>query len=206
MITLFYLSYAAMWMLLLVQGLLLLLLYRHFGLVTLATEEGVQRDGLAVGELAPAIRGVTAEGTAMEWHPRPGQSELVLFATADCAPCAQVVPAVDALARHSPGLGIVAVVPGRREGIARFAEKFRPSFPCFADEGRQAFDRYRVRVTPFAFVIGADGRIRAKALCSDPSRLRALLASAGLDGVTAITLPVVPTGKGTGVAVGVREV
>lgn len=207
MTTLFYLSYAAMWLLLLAQGLLLLLLYRHFGLITLGTEEGVQRDGLPVGELAPAIRGTTAEGTTVGWHPRPGHAELVLFATPDCAPCAQVMPAVGALHRHNPSLGIAVIVPGRDRGIARFVEKFRPSFPCFADERRQSFDGYRVRVTPFAFVIGADGRIRAKGLCGTPSRLRTLLASAGVDGGVAAAAPLLmPTGNGVGASAGAKEV
>jgi hypothetical protein len=36
-------------------------------------------------------------------------------------------------------------------------------------------------VTPFAFAIGADGRVRSKGLCGDPIRLRDLLAMAGFD-------------------------
>lgn len=203
---LFYLSYGTMWVLLLVVGVLILLLYRHFGLITLGTEEGVQRDGLPVGAVAPPLRSVTVEGAATEWRPRSGRPELVLFATPDCAPCATILPAVGRLARHNFNLGITAVVPGGHEGIIRFIEKFHPPFPCIADGGREAFDGYRVRVTPFAFVVSPDGRIRAKGLCSDPSRLRALLTTGGLHEAAALVVPMAARAREeAGIAVGVRE-
>jgi len=43
-------SHLALWLLVLVNFVLVLLLYRHFGLMSLGTLEGVQRDGLALGD------------------------------------------------------------------------------------------------------------------------------------------------------------
>ena len=40
-----------------------------------------------------------------------------------------------------------------------------------------------MRVTPFGFVVGADGRILAKGLCGDQARLRGLLEAADLHDV-----------------------
>ncbi len=58
MSTLFYVSYVALWVLLLTMGVLVLLLYRHFGMMSLGTLEGVQRDGLPIGSArAPNQRG-----------------------------------------------------------------------------------------------------------------------------------------------------
>ena len=37
-----------------------------------------------------------------------------------------------------------------------------------------------MRVTPFGFVVGADGRVLAKGLCGDQVRLRGLLEAADL--------------------------
>src|SRR3712207_3059434 len=184
MSTLFYVSYAALWLLLLTLGVLVLLLYRHFGVMSLGTLEGVQRDGLPIGSVAPTISGVTAAGQDTRWEPTRGQPQLLLFAAPDCQPCATVLPHVERLAGAVNGnLGVAAVVPGPRDEVARFVERYRPSFPCLAEDGSGAFTRYKVRVTPFGFIGGADGRVLAKGLCGDQVRLRGLLEAADLNDI-----------------------
>ena len=181
MSTLFYVSYVALWLLLLTMGVLVLLLYRHVGVMSLGTLEGVQRDGLPIGSEAPAISGITATGLDTVWKPMPSQPQLLLFAAPDCEPCAAVLPHVEQLARAvDGGLGIAAIVPGPRDEAARFVDRYHPSFPTLAEDGSGAFSRYRVRVTPFGFVIGNDGRILAKGLCGDRARLRGLLEAADM--------------------------
>ncbi len=179
---LFYASYVALWVLIVVQAVLLVLLYRHFGMMSLGTLEGVQRDGLPVGAAAPAIGGVTADGVDGGWEPKRGQPQFLLFAAPDCEPCATILPVLNRLARTlgSDGPPITAVVPGPRAEAARMVELYHPPFPCLAEDGSGAFDRFRVRVTPFGFVVGADGRVLAKGLCGDPRRLRELFGAAGL--------------------------
>src|SRR5215208_5388595 len=194
MSTLFYVSYAALWLLLLTIGVLVLLLYRHFGVMSLGTLEGVQRDGLPIGSVAPPVSGVTAAGQDTAWQPQRGQPQLLLFAAPDCEPCATVLPHVERLARAVDGsLGIAAVVPGPKEEVVRFVERYHPPFPCLAEDGSGAFSRYRVRVTPFGFVVGTDGRILAKGLCGDQARLRGLLEAADLrDVAQVLRTPVQP--------------
>jgi thiol-disulfide isomerase/thioredoxin len=141
----------------------------------------VQRDGLPIGSVASPISGVTAAGQDTRWEPTRGQPQLLLFAAPDCEPCATVLPHVERLARAVNGnLGVAAVVPGPRDEVARFVERYRPPFPCLAEDGSGAFTRYKVRVTPFGFVVGADGRVLAKGLCGDQARLRGLLEAADL--------------------------
>ena len=182
MSTVFYVSYGALWLLVLTMGVLLLLLYRHFGMMSLGTLEGVQRDGLPVGAVAPPIGGVTAAGEDEGWEPRRGRPELLLFASPDCEPCKTVMPAVNRLATAAgDALGVTAVVPGPRESVERLVAQYDPPYLAFAEDGSGAFNRFRVRVTPFAFVVGADGRVLAKGLCNDPARLRELLSAGGLD-------------------------
>ena len=207
---LFYVSYAALWVLLLVLGVFVLLLYRHFGMMALGTAEGVQRDGLPIGAVAPDVRGITAEGAPTTWTPG-GQPALLLFATPGCTPCATVLPAVNrlAMALNGRGVAVAAVVPGRREDAAKLVETFDLRFPCLAEDGSGVTDRYRVRVSPFAFVIGQDGRVLAKGLCSDAERLRALLAAGGLEDAAAALEPtiqlVVPNGRRRGAMAEAKE-
>jgi methylamine dehydrogenase accessory protein MauD len=177
---LFLASYVALWVLVVVMAVLLLLLYRHFGMMSLGTLEGVQRDGLPVGSAAPAISGITADGQEAGWQPKGARPQVLLFAAPDCEPCAAIMPHVARLARAGSGVDVAAVVPGPRDEAARMVNKYHPPFPTMAEDGSGAFNRFRVRVTPFGFVIGADGRVLAKGLCSDPARLRGLLHAAGL--------------------------
>jgi thiol-disulfide isomerase/thioredoxin len=143
---------------------------------------------LPVGSVAPTISGVTAGGEDVTWD-HADQPALLLFAAPDCEPCATVLPSVNRLATAG-GLGIAAVVPGPREEAKRLVERYRPPYPCLAEDGSGAFNRFRVRVTPFGFVIGADGRVLAKGLCSDERRLRDLLAAGGLhEAAAAVQVP-----------------
>lgn len=185
--TIFYVSYVALWLLLLAIGALLLLLYRHFGVMSLGTLEGVQRDGLPVGAAAPPLGGVTSGGEEAGWEPRRGGLDLLLFVSPDCGPCETLLPIVNRLASDPAAqrLGVTAIVPGPRETVARLDEKYGPTYRSFAEDGSGAFSRFRVRVTPFAFVVGADGRVLAKGLCSDSERLRALLDAAGVEDAAA---------------------
>ena len=174
-------SYVALWVLVAVMAVLLLLLYRHFGMMSLGTLEGVQRDGLPVGSIAPSISGITADGVDRGWEPKTGRYQLLLFAAPDCEPCATVMPEVNRLARtREAGIDVAAIVPGPKSEAVRMVNRYAPPFETLAEDGSGAFGRFRVRVTPFGFVIGPDGRVLAKGLCGDIGRLGNLLHAAGL--------------------------
>jgi thiol-disulfide isomerase/thioredoxin len=179
----FYTSYAALWLLLLVITAAVFVLYRHFGLMALGTAEGVERDGLKIGEVAPRLSAFTPEGRTFNWSPSPERSALLFFGAPDCGPCEEVLPFVSRLAHSLPddrNLDIVTVVIGTTESAGEFARMYDLPSLTLAEDGSGASDLYRVRVTPFAFVIGADGRILSKGLCSDPLRLRRVLDLGGL--------------------------
>jgi peroxiredoxin len=178
MSSIFLVSYASLWILSMAEALLVFLLYRHFGIVALGTIEGVQRDGLAIDTEAPPFAAVTSDGVPIRWHPVEGRQSLLLFASPDCQPCADILPRIAALVPERPDLAVVAVVAGPQEIARRLAEKFEANYECLADDGSGAFDLYRVRVTPFAFIVDGSGRIKSKGLCNSPDRLQQLLMSA----------------------------
>lgn len=203
---LFYLSYAALWLLLLIEGMLLVLLYRHIGVQALGTADGVQRDGLPIGEIAPPLSGVTSTGERIAWAQRPERPQLLLFVAPECAPCARILPYakhLGAAAHNQVGLTMLAVVAGQPDAAAQLVEKFALPFPCLAEEGTGTADRYRVRVTPFAFVIGTDGRVLAKGLCDNPTKLRDLLIAGGLSEATAALEEMIAVGHNNGAPINV---
>jgi hypothetical protein len=106
----------------------------------------------------------------------------LVFTAPNCEPCAEIFPYIDRVATTANGTGVpvTAIVAGDEGQARRSAEKFASVVPFVAEDGTGAFDRYQVRVTPFAFVIGSDGRIQAKGLCNQPKALRSLLMTGGL--------------------------
>jgi hypothetical protein len=179
-------SYVALWVLLLVVAVLLVVLFRHFGLVTMGTLEGVQRDGLRIGETAPRISAVTADGAPYRWEAQEGKARLVLFGAPGCEPCGKVLPYLATLTESMRSeLDVTVVVPGPSQAAALMARELpartAQALTIVGDEGSGAADTYRVRVTPFAFAIGPERTVRAKGLCGDPIRLREMLAMAGFD-------------------------
>jgi thiol-disulfide isomerase/thioredoxin len=180
-------SYVTLWILVVVLAVLVILMYRHFGMMSMGTLEGVQRDGLPLGSQAPTIGGITADGVDRAWEPRTGRPQVLLFAAPDCEPCATVMPIVNKMATSPAGkaLDFSAIVPGPRAEVVRMTQLYNPPYLVLAEDGSGAFNRFRVRVTPFGFIIGADGRVLAKGLCGDASRLKDLLQAAGLDDVAA---------------------
>jgi hypothetical protein len=191
--TAFYVSYGVLWILVIVLSILLLLVYRHFGMMALGTIQGVQRDGLQVGESAPDIAATTPSGREVLLKPGSPQPSLVMFASPECEPCAIVLPYLNNFVGRDSAPELMVVVPGPASTAERIADDYRLIYECFAEDGSGAFDAYKVRVTPFAFIVGADGKVLAKGLCSEPLMLRDLLAAAGLDqDVAPDSLPVVP--------------
>ncbi len=180
----FFASYVALWLLLLVTALLVLLLYRHFGLMSMETLPGVQRDGIPVGDRAPVIEGITSSGEMLEIVPGTTSPLLLLFASPECGPCKVVAPFVSTLSREALqghlSLEVAVVAAGDADVAARMSESFTSAVATLGDSGRVVFDAYRVRVTPFAFLVDEQGRVRSKGLCGDSRRLHDLLAAAGL--------------------------
>ncbi len=177
-------SQVALWIVTLVIGVLVLILYRHFGLMAMATVEGVQRDGLAVGDSAAPIAGSTPDGERVVLDPSDERPRFLLFVAPDCGPCDRVLPYVMHLAKE-PQIDVAfrVVVAGPVENVRHVVDKYRPPFTMIAEDGSGTAERYRVRVTPFGFVVGEDGEVRAKGLCNGPKRLRDLLIAGGLGDV-----------------------
>lgn len=183
-------SDVALWLLLLTNFVLVLLLYRHFGLMSLGTLEGVQRDGLPIGDPTPVVVGIGPDGSDAEWAPSTQRPSLLLFAAPDCGPCRDVLPYVSTLAETVPELELAVVTDGpveRAKELAGHVSSERVTI--LAEDASGAFNNYRVRVTPFAFVIGQDGRIQAKGLCNDPLRVQQLLGASGLESLARLTSP-----------------
>lgn len=179
----FYVSYAMLWIFLAIQSILVVLLYRQFGLGSLSTVRGVQRDGLHIGAKASSFKGPDIHNNVVEWTQNPEKLSLLAFVSPTCGPCEKILPSFRQLAAASNDVEIVMIVNGPYVLVQELVERFRPppSITCLSDEGNDIYEDYRVRAMPFVFIVGRDDRILAKGLCDTPERLQQLLANSGVD-------------------------
>jgi thiol-disulfide isomerase/thioredoxin len=167
----FAISYVVLWVLMLTLTVMVLLLYRHFGVLSMDTADGHSRDGVAVGSRAPAL-GVDAAPMSAQ------RTRVLLFASASCAPCQAILPYFNELAvTHGEDLQVVAVTKtGDEEELRRRA----PRLTVVADGDATISQSYRVSISPFAFVVDHDGTVQSKGLVSEVAHLRRLLRQGGL--------------------------
>lgn len=169
-------SYIALWAVVLLQGVIIFVLLRQLGLMYLGTAQGVSRDGLAVGERAPDFAVQALEGTTLSLADFSGRSLLLVFGSANCAPCRTLIPDLNVFARElAHELRVLFLSRGEDGEARRFAREVDAQVPVATHPDEALSDAYKARVTPFAFLIDGDGVIRAKGLANNRSHLDMLL-------------------------------
>jgi methylamine dehydrogenase accessory protein MauD len=158
-------SYIVLWILVLALGVLVLLLYRQLGIMYLGTAEGVSRDGLPKGTRAPDFNLTDQYSNPQRLTEYQGRPVLLLFGSPHCSPCRTLLPQLHDWARSHPDVGIIWLNAASPEESLKFASDTGATLPIapYTPEDN-LMDRYRVRVTPFLFMVDEEGVIRAKGL------------------------------------------
>jgi methylamine dehydrogenase accessory protein MauD len=174
----FWASYVLLWLLLIVMSVLVFLLYRQYGLMLMNSRAGVERDGPALGSMAPRLSVLGDDRSSVEGRIANGAPTLVLFAAPECQPCHEIVPHIDDLPTRLPKLDVVTVMAA---GAGQSLEFRAPKVGhLLLDHDRETFSEWEVNVTPFAVVLDSDGKVLSKGLCNGPGELDALVGRAGL--------------------------
>ncbi|HKI02390.1 MAG TPA: redoxin domain-containing protein [Thermoanaerobaculia bacterium] len=175
----FYGTYAALWAIVLFQGLLILALLRQIVNLRQAVEKGggLGLDLLPAGAEAPAFwardlragQPLTAEGLR-------GEAAVLLFVTADCALCKTVL---DGLRRRELGQSaqVVVVCIAAETDCAPLLNRVAPDLTVLADPSEDIRRAYRVSATPTAVILDEGGRIRGYAYPRDAGELEDKLAN-----------------------------
>lgn len=168
-------SYIALWAVVLFQGFIILMLLRQLGIIYLGTAQGVSRDGLAVGERAPDFAVAGLDGQSISLAGLRGLPLLLVFGSANCNPCRQLIPDLNVFARERQDeLRVLFLSRGEIEETRRFASEVDAQVPVATHPDSTLPDRYKARVTPFAFLIDGDGVIVAKGLANNREHLELL--------------------------------
>jgi len=165
-------SYIVLWLFVIALGVLVLLLYRQLGIMYLGTAEGVSRDGLARGTRAPDFSLTDQYGHAQRLNSYKGKPVLLLFGSPHCSPCRLLLPQLDEWVRQHQDVGAVWLNSASPEESLRFVSETGAQLPVapYAPEDN-LLDKYKVRVTPFLFMVDENGIVRAKGLVNSKGGL-----------------------------------
>jgi methylamine dehydrogenase accessory protein MauD len=165
-------SYIVLWLLVLGMGVLILLLYRQLGIMYLGSAEGVSRDGLNKGTQAPDFSLTDQYGNLQRLINYRGRPTLLLFGSPHCSPCRTLLPQLHDWASAHPDVGVIWLNAASPEESLKFVSDTGATIPVapYPPEGN-LLDTYKVRVTPFSFLLDENGVIRAKGLVNTKAGL-----------------------------------
>ena len=195
-------SYIVLWGLVLFQGVAIFVLLRQLGIMYLGTAQGVAGDGLALGSRAPDFNLPNVSGQPVSLADYRGKPLLLVFASVNCAPCRKLVPDLHRFAaERRDELGVLFLCRGTADEARGFANELVMQVPVASHPDEELPEKYKARVTPFAFIVDGEGVIKAKGLANNYQHLETLVRSsrehadhapnAHSNGAKAAELPVV---------------
>lgn len=158
---LFWASYAALWVLVIFQALVLLEVVRQLGLRRGAEEptSNKEHDLLPTGTVVPEFTAPDARNgltvTSANWH---GEPVVLVFVSPTCEACRLVA---DELAdfRRSLRARVVVLCHGASAECAEYAAAHFPEVTVLVDERGAIAGQFLVRHTPTAVLLDGNGRV-----------------------------------------------
>jgi peroxiredoxin len=175
----FYLSYAALWVLVLFQTLVLLGLVRiQDQSVRPSIGERPVIDGPTVGRHIPSFAAIDLAGEPFDEQQLLGRDSALLFVSPDCATCTATLAEVEALGSKTHG-NVVIVCRADAASCDQLSRSYGLSVPMIVDEDLQVSTLFNVGVTPSAVLVGADGVVRDYGHPMHAEDLLALISESG---------------------------
>lgn len=167
------------WVLLFALGFLILTMYRQVGLQMRLRDMGTDREGLAIGGVAPGFEYFPAQDYSksipIRFEPK-GSWSLILFADPGCVSCEG---ALSELERFVPKLGnsvrLFVATSAEPAQIAAIDAFKKTSLPISRVSHDVPYKLFRTLVTPFVFLIDPEGIIRAKGFATDEKAFRKIV-------------------------------
>lgn len=166
------------WTLLFALGFLIVVMYRQVGFLQQLKDQGSDREGLPLGEKAPAFdyTPVNDSITASTRFDPKGRWSLLVFADPGCVSCQSTLLALE---RLMPRLGQavrVLVVTSAEPAQINATDSFRTTVVAISRIHTDVASRvYRISTTPFGYLIDPEGMISAKGIVTDEPSIRKLV-------------------------------
>jgi len=148
----------------LVQMVLVLALYRQFGLVYLGRAEARSRDGLALRTVAPKWQAADQFGQTHSSSDYLGRAQVIIFAEPGCEPCKKLLPELRVFADENDDVGVILVGSSDLVLNRAMAEAHGVDLPILTQKEDDLSGMFKVTATPFLFVVDQEGVIREKGI------------------------------------------
>ena len=166
-----------LWILFVAVTATLVGLARQVGVISLSLRPRDRGRGPGIGMKAPAFAGrdVTERVSSWSLKATTGRPRVMAFLSGDCGSCAELVPALNALARDRPDVEAVAIFPGRASDAVAFTKRTTLSLPALIEADTEAFTLYNVQLTPHVVVVDDNDVVRASGPARSSSDVQELL-------------------------------
>jgi peroxiredoxin len=157
---LFLLSYVALWLIVIFQTMVILGLTRTvYRRDQQAVPDGTRdEDPIPVGEPAPRFTALDVAGTRVDETIFSGSLTALLFVSPGCSTCVATLSEVEALRQKVNG-DVIVVCRAETAECGRLGSSYGLQTRVIVDEDHSLSDRFGVRTTPTAVLIGPTGRI-----------------------------------------------
>jgi hypothetical protein len=186
--SLFWVAFGVQWLVLCVLVVLVILLYRQFGLMIMPGSRRVGYGGLDVGARAPALplRLDGSREVVWDWAaPKSAngsitpQATLALFALAGCQSCDELAAdraGMTQLAQRYPSVRFLWV-----EGLGKAQpHPVSDGWTLALSPGAGAHSAMEVPGTPFGYLVSSGARVLAKGLVNDPQDIESILSRSSI--------------------------
>lgn len=156
----FYLSYAALWVLIILHSLVLLGVVRI--VYQLQQNGAISHDaGMSAGQEAPEFSAVDLKGVPVNSSDFFGHLTALLFVSPDCASCKSILEDDMGYLNYKAGNNVILICRAGQQACRELAEQYELKLPVIVDEDHQLSDLYRIAGVPMAVLINSDGRIQS---------------------------------------------
>ena len=157
----FSLSYAALWILVILHSLLLLGVLRLVSRIqpTGALEES-NEVGLRSGQIAPRFSAVDLAGNTVGSANFAGHPTALLFVGPKCPSCTATLYEMEALNRKVQG-HVVLICSEKRDACAQLGVDHELDIPIVADEDARIYRLFGISSLPTAVILDEGGRVQS---------------------------------------------
>ena len=163
--TLFWVTYVALWLLMILVLAALFSLYRYHGTLFINSSEGRATQGPKLNEPLKSMHLRDTAGMDVLMGESSNSSQFVFFASTKCAPCIKARDALGLFAeRHKGTIETIVVCQGKDEHVREFTKDMPEHIKAVSDPHWHIGASLRISTTPFALITDRGGSVIAKGM------------------------------------------